>query len=154
MNKARIIALVPLIFTSIQLAGWEAAAAEVRPKVARVVYISASGVCDCAKGICLKGDQVIAQVFVGDRRKLLRIIDLAKDARSADPYVAKLDMAFQVPLVLFVTNKEAAKVYIKKYRLTQAPVLLFLDAGGNLLWQKEGELDEQEIARKLAQLRG
>ena len=45
----------------------------------------------------------------------------------------------------YSTDKEAARVYIKKYGVTQAPALLFLYAQGNLLWMKAGEFSEPEI---------
>jgi hypothetical protein len=49
----------------------------------------------------------------------------------------------------YSTEKEAARIYIKKYRITQAPALLFLDAQGNLLWMRAGELREPEITARL-----
>jgi predicted transcriptional regulator len=49
----------------------------------------------------------------------------------------------------YATDKEAARVYIKKYHVTQAPALLFLDSQGKLLWMGLGELSEKEIQEKL-----
>ena len=49
----------------------------------------------------------------------------------------------------YSADKEAAKVYIKKYRVTQTPALLFLDTQGKLLWMALGELSEKEIQEKL-----
>ncbi|MFZ5448420.1 MAG: hypothetical protein ACOZFS_07265 [Thermodesulfobacteriota bacterium] len=49
----------------------------------------------------------------------------------------------------YSTDKEGARVYIKKYRITQAPALLFLDAHGNLLWMRAGDLSEPEITAQL-----
>jgi hypothetical protein len=72
---------------------------------------------------------MVGNVFNGARQRLLKRID-------------------------YSTDKEAARVYIKKYRVTQAPALLFLDAQGNLLWTKAGDLDEKEIADKLSQFGG
>jgi len=79
--------------------------------------------------ICQAGDIVVGNVFNGARQGLLKRID-------------------------YSTDKETAKVYIKKYRVTQAPALLFLDAQGNLLWTKAGELNEKEVADKLSQFGG
>jgi hypothetical protein len=46
-------------------------------------------------------------------------------------------------------NRIPARVYVKKYRVTQAPALWFLDAQGNLLWMRAGELNEPEITAQL-----
>jgi hypothetical protein len=100
-------------------------AAEVRPKAARVVYITASQVCDCAQEPCQRGDQVIAQIFAGERQKLLRHIDLSKDAKSADLYVKKLNLVLRVP------------------------VLLFVDAQDNILWSTGEVLSKEVILVKL-----
>lgn len=86
-----------------------------QPKLAQVVYITLTKACGCTLEVCQAGDIVVGNVFNGPRQRLLNRID-------------------------YSTNKEAAKVYIKRYRVTQAPALLFLDAQGNLLWTKAGEL--------------
>ena len=54
----------------------------------------------------------------------------------------------------YSTDKETAKVYIKKYRLTQVPALLFLDAQGNLLWMAVGELAKEEKPGKIGHFSG
>jgi predicted transcriptional regulator len=100
-----------------------------QPQLAQVVYITLTKACGCLLSVCQAGDIVVGNVFNGARQSLLKRID-------------------------YSTDKETAKVYIKKYRVTQAPALLFLDAGGNLLWMKAGDLNEQEIADKLSQLGG
>jgi len=100
-----------------------------QPKLSQVVYITLTKACGCTLVICQAGDIVVGNVFSGARQSLLKRID-------------------------YSTDKETAKVYIKKYRVTQAPALLFLDAQGNLLWTKAGELNEQEIADKLSQFGG
>ena len=100
-----------------------------QPKLSQVVYITLSKACGCTLTICQAGDIMVGNVFNGPRQRLLKRID-------------------------YSTDKEAAKVYIKKYRVTQAPALLFLDAKGNLLWTKAGDLDEKEIADKLSQFGG
>ncbi len=100
-----------------------------QPKLAQVVYITLSKACGCTLEKCQAGDIAVGNVFNGPRQSLLKRID-------------------------YSTDKEAARVYIKKYRVTQAPALLFLDAQGNLLWTKAGELDEKEIADKLSQFGG
>jgi len=93
-------------------------------KVSQVVYITLTKACGCTLVVCQAGDIVVANVFNGARRGLLKRLD-------------------------YSTDKEAARVYIKKYRITQAPALLFLDARGNLLWMRAGELSEPEIAAQL-----
>ena len=100
-----------------------------QPKLSQVVYITLSKACGCTLTVCQAGDIMVGNVFNGARQRLLKRID-------------------------YSTDKEAAKVYIKKYRVTQAPALLFLDAQGNLLWTKAGDLDEKEIADKLSQFGG
>jgi hypothetical protein len=98
-------------------------------KLAQVIYITLTKACSCTLERCQAGDAVVGNVFNGPRQGLLKRIDYA-------------------------TDKETAKVYIQKYRVTQAPALLFLDAQGNLLWTKAGELNEKEIADKLSQFGG
>jgi len=100
-----------------------------QPRLAQVVYITLSKACSCTLVLCQAGDIVVGNVFNGARQSLLNRID-------------------------YSTDKETAKVYIKKYRVTQAPALLFLDAQGNLLWTRAGELNEKEIADKLSQFGG
>lgn len=96
------------------------------PKVAQVVYITLSKACGCLLTVCQAGDIAVGNVFNGPKQGLLKRID-------------------------YSTDKSAAKDYIKKYRITRAPALLFLDAQGNLLWMKTGDLEEREIAAQLAQ---
>ena len=126
MDKAKVVVLLPLIFLAIIFQRVEGATtAEIRPKVARVVYITASQICECSQELCVRGDQLIAQIFVGERRKLLRIIDLAKDAKAAEPYTAKLNLVLQVP------------------------ALLFINAQDNILWSTGGVLSKEVILGKL-----
>jgi hypothetical protein len=79
-----------------------------QPKLTQVVYITLTKACGCTLAVCQAGDIVVGNVFNGAKQGLLKRIDYSSD-------------------------KEAARVYIKKYRVTQAPALLFLDAQGNLL---------------------
>ena len=95
-----------------------------QPRLTQVVYITLTKACGCTLVICQAGDIVVGNVFNGARQSLLKRID-------------------------YSTDKEAARVYIKKYRVTQAPALLFLDAQGNLLWMRAGELSEPEITAQL-----
>ena len=95
-----------------------------QPRLTQVVYITLTKACGCTLVICQAGDIVVGNVFNGARQSLLKRID-------------------------YFTDKEAARVYIKKYRVTQAPALLFLDAQGNLLWMRAGELSEPEITAQL-----
>ena len=96
-----------------------------QPRLAQVVYITLSKACSCTLVLCQAGDVVVGNVFNGSKQSLLKRID-------------------------YSTDKETARVYIKKYRVTQAPALLFLDAQGNLLWMALGELSEKDIQEKLA----
>ena len=93
-------------------------------KVNQVVYITLTKACGCTLVVCQAGDIVVGKVFNGPRQSLLKRLD-------------------------YSTDKEAARVYLKKYRITQAPALLFLDATGNLLWMRAGELSEAEISAQL-----
>ena len=129
MIKTRRIILVAL--AAVMAAGICAstAASGDQPKLSQVVYITLSKACGCTLTVCQAGDIMVGNVFNGPRQRLLKRID-------------------------YSTDKETARVYIKKYRVTQAPALLFLDAKGNLLWTKAGELDEKEIADKLSQFGG
>ena len=95
-----------------------------QPKLAQVVYITLSKACSCTLVLCQAGDIVVGNVFNGAKQSLLKRID-------------------------YSTDKETARVYIKKYRVTQAPALLFLDGQGNLLWMGLGELSEKDVQEKL-----
>jgi len=92
-------------------------------QLAQVVYITLSKACSCTLERCQAGDIMVGNVFNGGRQGLLKRLD-------------------------YSTDKEAAKVYIKKYRVTQAPVLLFLDPQGKLLWMALGELSEKDIQER------
>lgn len=98
------------------------------PKLAQVVYITLSKACSCTLERCLAGDIIVGNVFNGARKGLLKRLD-------------------------YSTEREA-KEYVKKYRITQAPALLFLDSQGNVLWMALGELTEKDITGKLSQLGG
>jgi hypothetical protein len=93
-------------------------------KVAQVVCITMTKACNCTLERCQAGDIMVGNVFNGGRQGLLKRLD-------------------------YSTDKEAAKVYIKKYRITQVPALLFLDTQGKLLWLALGELSEKDIQEKL-----
>jgi hypothetical protein len=97
-----------------------------QPKLSQVVYITLSKACSCTLELCQAGDIIVGNVFSGERKALLKRID-------------------------YSTDKEAAKVYVKQYHITQAPALLFLDAQGNVLWMALGELTEKDITDKLSQ---
>jgi len=93
-------------------------------KVSQVVYITLTKACGCTLVVCQAGDIVVGNVFNGARRGLLKRLD-------------------------YSTDKEAARVYLKKYGVTQASALLFLDDRGNLLWMRAVELNEAEITAQL-----
>ena len=93
-------------------------------RLTQVIYITLTKACGCTLAICQAGDIVVGNVFNGARQQRLTRLD-------------------------YSTDKESARVYIKKYGVTQAPALLFLDAQGNLLWMKAGELSEPEITAQL-----
>jgi hypothetical protein len=95
-----------------------------QPRLTQVIYITLTKACGCTLAICQAGDIVVGNVFTGARQSLLKRLD-------------------------YSTDKEAARVYIKKYSVTQAPALLFLDAQGNQLWMRAGELSEAEITAQL-----
>jgi len=105
-------------------------AAEVRPKLHQVVYITATEICACSREICTRGDRLIAQIFVGDRRKLLKVIDLAKDAPAAEPYLDELNQGFQIPMVLFI------------------------DLRRRILWHTGGVFSKEAILKKLIEFGG
>jgi len=127
-SQAKLITFAILITLLFLVSGGSRASGD-QPKLAQVVYITLSKACGCTLTVCRAGDIMVGNVFNGARQRLLKRID-------------------------YSTDKEAARVYIKKYRVTQAPALLFLDAKGNLLWTKAGDLDEKEIADKLSQFGG
>ena len=95
-----------------------------QPRLTQVIYITLTKACGCTLAICQSGDIVVGNVFNGARQSLLKRLD-------------------------YSTDREAARVYIKKYGITQAPALLFLDAQGNQLWMRAGELSEAEITAQL-----
>ena len=93
-------------------------------QLAQVVYITLSKACSCTLDLCQAGNIIVGNVFSGERKGLLKRID-------------------------YSTDKEAARVYIKQYGITQAPAILFLDTQGKLLWMALGELSEKDIQEKL-----
>jgi hypothetical protein len=93
-------------------------------QLAQVVYITLSKACSCTLVLCQAGDIIVGNVFSGERKGLLKRLD-------------------------YSTDKEAARVYIKQYGITQAPAILFLDTQGKLLWMALGELSEKDIQEKL-----
>ena len=127
-SKVRTIILsaMTMVWLSVSGLAWAQGA---QPKVAQVVYITMTKACGCTLEKCQAGDIVVGNLFKGPRQALLKRLD-------------------------YSTDKAAAGVYIKKYRVTQAPALLFLDAQENLLWMRAGELNEKEIAEKLSQFGG
>lgn len=90
----------------------------------QVVYITVSKACGCILDRCQVGDWIMDKVFVGERQALLKRLD-------------------------YSTNKDAAREYIKKYKLSLPPSLLFLDAQGNLIWRADGEFDYDLVVAKL-----
>ena len=93
-------------------------------KLDRVVYITLSKACSCNLVLCQAGDIIVGNVFTGARKELLKRLD-------------------------YSTDREAARVYLKQYGITQAPAILFLDTQGKLLWMALGELSEKDIQEKL-----
>jgi hypothetical protein len=116
--------LAAVLTTLLGAMSWPAASLGADTPLAQVVYITMSKACDCTLVRCQAGDIMVGNVFNGGRQGLLKRIDYA-------------------------TDKETARVYIKKYHVTQAPALLFLDPQGKLLWMGVGELSEKEIQEKL-----
>lgn len=93
------------------------------PRLNQVVYITLSKACGCMKDKCQAGDWVVEQAFSGERQALLKRID-------------------------YSTNQDAAREYLKKYRLSIPPSLLFLDDQGTLLWRADGDLDYDTVMAK------
>lgn len=93
-------------------------------QLGQVVYITVSKACGCMLELCQAGEIIVGNVFTGERKGLLKRLD-------------------------YSTEKEAARVYLKQYGITQAPALLFLDAQGKLLWMAVGDLSENDIQEKL-----
>jgi len=120
--KTKMVVLIAALLLGI--AGVTPASYGEQPKLAQVVYITLTKACGCTLAICQAGDIVVGNVFNSARQSPLKRLD-------------------------YSTDKEAARVYIKKYGVTQAPALLFLDANGNLLWMRAGELSEPEITTQL-----
>jgi hypothetical protein len=130
MGKRKATLFFPFILLIVLLPTlWAGGAAGAQEKVAQVVYITLSKACSCTLALCQAGDMAVGNVFNGSKQSLLKRID-------------------------YSTDKETARVYIKKYRVTQAPALLFLDAQGNLLWMAMGDLSEKDIADKMSQFGG
>jgi len=100
-----------------------------QPRLTQVIYITLTKACGCTLELCQAGDIIVGNVFNGERKGLLKRID-------------------------YSTDKEAARVYLKQYGITQAPALLFLDTQGKLLWMALGELSEKDITEKLSQFGG
>jgi hypothetical protein len=93
-------------------------------QLGQVVYITLSKACGCMLELCQAGEIIVGNVFTGEKKDLLKRVD-------------------------YSTDKEAARVYLQQYGITQAPALLFLYAQGKLLWMAVGELSENDIQKKL-----
>jgi hypothetical protein len=124
MGRVPRITIFPFLAVLLLIISGPATSPGQQSKVAQVIYITLTRACACTLERCQAGDIVVGNVFNGTRQGLLKRID-------------------------YSTDKETARVYLKKYRVTQAPALLFLDAQGNLLWMALGELTEKDIAEKL-----
>ncbi|MDP2046538.1 MAG: hypothetical protein Q8L00_10035 [Deltaproteobacteria bacterium] len=120
MSKNKVLAFVLLVLA---ISNVTVSRAEQR-QLAQVVYITLSKACSCTLVLCQAGDIIVGNVFSGERKGLLKRID-------------------------YSTDKEAARVYLKQYGITQAPAILFLDTQGKLLWMALGELSEKDIQEKL-----
>jgi len=105
-------------------ASYAAASQAERRQLGQVVYITVSKACSCTLERCQAGDIIIGNVFASPRKALLKRLD-------------------------YSTEKEATRMYLKQYGITQAPALLFLDAQGKLLYMAMGELSEKEIQDNL-----
>ncbi len=117
--------LIVWLVLGIWLLAWGGQELEAAPaKLNQVVYITLSKACGCLLDKCKAGDGVVDKVFVGARQSLLKRIDYSLD-------------------------KASAREYIRKYRLTVPPALLFLDSQGNLIWRSDGELDYDQVSAKL-----
>jgi hypothetical protein len=124
MKKKPGVLIVAALLISLALQSNQLRTAAAQPKLNRVVYITLSKACGCLLDRCKAGDWVVEKVFTGDRQGLLKRID-------------------------YSTDKDAAREYIKKYRLTMPPSLLFLDTQENLLWRVDGDMDYDTVLAKL-----
>src|SRR4030042_7017266 len=91
-----------------------------QPKLSRVLYLTLSQACGCILDRCKAGDWVVEKVFNGPRQNLLLRID-------------------------YSTEKDKAREYIKKYRITLTPAIIFLDAQGGELWRAMGEEEFEQV---------
>lgn len=122
-KKIGLMIFIPMVI-GLSLLLSQSGAVAAQPQLSRVIYITLSKACGCLKEKCQAGDWVVEKVFTGDRQGLLKRID-------------------------YSTDKDAAREYIKKYRLTMPPSLLFLDSQGNLLWRVDGDVDYDTVLAKL-----
>jgi hypothetical protein len=113
-----------LVFAALMLGLSLQPGAAAQPKLNRVVYLTMSQACGCILDRCQAGDWVAEKVFNGSRQSLLVRID-------------------------YSTEKDKAREYIRKYRITMAPAMIFLDAQGNELWRTLGEVDYDAVLAKL-----
>jgi len=116
-------ALFPRLLPALAISNVTVSQANQR-QLAQVVYITLSKACSCTLELCQAGNIIVGNVFSGERKGLLKRIDGS-------------------------TDKEAARVYIKQYGISQAPAILFLDKQGKLLWMALGELLEKDIQETL-----
>ncbi len=124
MGRKTMAAILMMLWLTLLSSGFSGAQ---QPKLSQVVYITLSKACGCLLERCQVGDRVVEKAFAGDKQALVKRID-------------------------YSTDKESARVYIKKYRLTMPPSLIFLDEQGNLLWRAEGEVDYKTVLAKLREL--
>jgi hypothetical protein len=122
-KKTGVLIFVPLLLALFLLTHQPRATAA--PKLSQVIYLTLSQACGCILDRCKAGDWVVEKVFNGSRQSLLVRID-------------------------YSTEKGKAREYIKKYRITMPPAMIFLDAQGNELWRAMGdEVDYDKVQAKL-----
>ncbi|MDI6852107.1 MAG: hypothetical protein QME75_00685 [Deltaproteobacteria bacterium] len=123
-QKTGVLIFMPLLL-GLFLLGNQPRATAAPPKLSQVVYVTLSQACGCILDRCKAGDWVVEKVFNGPRQSLLVRID-------------------------YSTEKDKAREYIKKYRITMPPAMIFLNAQGQELWRAMGdEVDYDKVQAKL-----
>lgn len=117
------------IFLMLLFLTGSAAGVQGEPVVKQVIFITLSKACGCLLEKCRAGEAVVQQVFVGPRQALLKRLD-------------------------YVTQRDEAQGYIRQYRITIPPAILFLDSQGQELWRAMGELEAEPILNKLQEFGG
>ncbi len=129
MPKLKTNLIIPVILTTLLLAGGPTSSPGVEPKLAEVIYITRTRACGCSAKTVQAADALVNRTFTGPRQALLKRID-------------------------YDTDRQAAVPYIGEYHLIQLPALIFLDGRKHLLWMAVGEVAKEDVGAKLSQFGG